>query len=493
MTECGTTTTFAARLRAGRDAQARLQWQEAAAHFDECLSIAARDQPVPILEEFEIQLARGICLRNAADWRPAWRALRRAFDLAVEHDDATAMGRAALELMEMNAPLRRLAVMADKALGSMGSEEPELRARLLAARVAWDQDPSSGHLVAEALALAQSEDGGALAPDDVLALISATLKSRSLYRAGDVLTVGERGRRAHAALHEAGRVVTAARILLDVGSLEMWGGHIARGERTLLGGAEYAAAHGLHFYHPRLLARVGNAAFARADWGHLDEVISELGLGADTVHHPLAVMRAEVRGDFANAIADLPKPEAAGRVPGFLGYIRGIRARVFLAAGRPDDARREMAGWYQAFDAQLGMRRGGDVGPSTLAEIDTVLAELGDERSCRELYDELEARPWARFGGRGYDIIRGALAERLDLPGRAEIHYRTGTRWARREGLPIEEGRCLLALARLGRSTEPDRAAAMAERAERLFRRYGVKLYHPAAVSLKRALRSGVA
>ena len=117
-------------------------------------------------------------------------------------------------------------------------------------------------------------------------------------------------------------------------------------------------------------------------------------------------------------------------------------------AGRLDDARQELVEWYRAFDAQPGLRRGGDLGSSTLSEIDTALASRGTEVACRELHEELEARPWPRFGGRGWDVIRGALAERLGMPVEAERHYVAGRDWAAREGLPVEEGRCLLGLAR---------------------------------------------
>ena len=215
----------------------------------------------------------------------------------------------------------------------------------------------------------------------------------------------------------------------------MWGGHIVVGERA------------------------GNGVFARWDWEQLDARISELGSGPDVVSHPHEMALAELRGDLNRAVALLPDPETAGSIPGYLGYIHGVRTRVLHNAGRVTEARRELGEWYRAFDVQPGMRRGGYVGPSTLAEIDTALAALGDEAACRDLYAELEARPWARFGGRGYDVIRGSLAERLDMPGEAEGHYLAGRDWAARERLPVEEGRCVLGQSRLARAAGNLRSA----------------------------------
>ncbi len=112
-------------------------------------------------------------------------------------------------------------------------------------------------------------------------------------------------------------------------------------------------------------------------------------------------------------------------------------------------------------------------------------------RRAGELYEELEARPWARFGGRGYDVIRGALAERLGMPAEAERHYVTGRDWAGREGLPVEQGRCLLGLARLAHASGNGRAAkASARRAAVLFGEHQAELYGNEARSLERAVTS---
>lgn len=184
----------------------------------------------------------------------------------------------------------------------------------------------------------------------------------------------------------------------------------------------------------------------------------------------------------------MPDPESAGNIPAYLGYIHGARARILRNAGRVAEARQEINEWYRAFDAQPGIRRGGDLGSSTLSEIDTALAALGDEVACRELYEEFKARPWARFGGRGYDVIRGALAERLGMPVEAERHYATVRDWASREGLPVEEGRCLLGLARLEHAGGKVRAArAGARRAALLFGEHGAELYAEEARGLERA------
>ncbi len=477
---------FERALMLARRAEARSLWEEAAEHYGECL-LASEAEPRPaILDEFGLRLARGVCLRNAAQWRPAWRELCRAFDLGTAQGDGIDTARAALELTEMNAPHQRRNAMAEQALGALGDRDPVLRARLLAWLAEWDQGERGRERAGEAVRLAEANG-----LDDVTTLVAATHTDRSLYRKGDVILFGESGRRAHSALAAAGRIVTASRLLLEAASAEMWGGHLAVGERTLLAGYEFARNHRLAFYAPRLLSRVGNIAFARCDWDRLDAIIAELGAGPDVVIHPHAMALAELRGEFDETVALMPDPEAAGNIPAYLGYIHGARARVLTNAGRLDEARQELIEWYRAFDAQPGMRRDGDLGSSTLSEVDTAVAALGDETSCRELYEEFEARPWARFGGRGYDVIRGALAERLGMPAEAERHYVTGRDWAARERLPVEEARCLLGLARLARASGDGRAAvASARRAAALLGTHGAELCLAEARGLARAAAS---
>ncbi len=474
---------FEQELAAARRAEARSLWQEGAAHYAECLLIAEAAPEAATVDAFELRLARGMCLRNAADWRPAWRELRVAFNLGRMRASGVEVARAALEIMEMNAPDQRKSAMGEQALAVLGDGDPLLRARLLAALAEWDRSERGEARAEEAVRLAEEHD-----LDDVRTFVLATHQSWALHDAGEVLEIGERGRRAHEALAAAGRIVSASRLMLEVGSLEMWGGHVARGERTLIAGYEFARAHRLGFYAPRLLSRAGNGVFARCDWERLDAIVTELGDGPDVTSHPHEMAWAELRGELELAVELMPDPETAGNISGYLGYIHGVRTRVLLNARRVTEARAELIEWYRAFDAQPGIRRGGGVGPSTLAEIDTALAELGDEAACRELYEELEARPWARFGGRGYDVIRGALAERLAMPAEAERHYVTGRDWAGRERLPIEEGRCLLGLARLARAAGDSRAAgANAERAAVLFREHHAALYRREADRLLRA------
>ena len=70
----------------------------------------------------------------------------------------------------------------------------------------------------------------------------------------------------------------------------------------------------------------------------------------------------------------------------------------------------------------------------------------------------------------------------------AERHFVTGRDWARREGLPVEEGRCLLGLAQLagavGNGATPKSSAG---RAEALFSAHGAELYVGRARDLRAA------
>ena len=98
-------------------------------------------------------------------------------------------------------------------------------------------------------------------------------------------------------------------------------GHIAVGERTPLAGYEFARAHRLAFYTPRLLSRAGNGVFARCDWERLDTIVAELRSGPDVVSHP-----------HENVV---PRPPPS-RQRAVMGYARLAKPDTGTASARND-------------------------------------------------------------------------------------------------------------------------------------------------------------
>ncbi|MDA1010445.1 MAG: hypothetical protein O2888_03105, partial [Chloroflexi bacterium] len=444
-------TSFSGRLRAARSFEASEHWQKAAACYGECLSLIEQgDSSQPGAPE--LHLAQGRCLRNVGEWRLAWLALTHAFDGAREDRSAGAMAQVALEISEMSISVQRVLPRLDEALAALGDENPPLRARLIAARLMRADGADDARLAEEAARIAREHE----LEDVVLQLATSVRAAEQL--AGDAPEMARRRRSAALALAGTARLATAARLLLEGGTILLWEGRIADGERALSEALDFTRAHQLRFYEFRVLSNLASVAFARGDFTKLDSIINELHGQEGSVRE---AARWELSGDFDRALALLPKPDDAGHIAAFLMSIHGARARVLHSAGRLDEARREVAHWHRAFDAQGAMRRGGIGATNGLAEIDVAVAVLGDDAVCRELYAGLEERRAQRFGGRGLDLIRGALAERLDRSEEAAEHYETGAAWAHESDFPVDEARCLAALAdlwqRAGKEAEAER------------------------------------
>ena len=442
---------FTGRLRAARRFETSELWQQAAGSYGECLSLVEqRDSSQP--DALDLNLAQGCCLRNVGEWRPAWQALARAFDEARERRSGTAMARVALEISEMSVPMQRVLPLIDEALAAIGDEDPPLRARLIAARLSRDNGVDDARHADEAASIARE-----LELDDVELQLAASVREAEQL-VGDAPAIAHRRRAAAHALAGTGRLATAARLLLEAGAVLLWEGRITEGEQALGEALEFARSHHLRFYELRVLSNLASLAFARCDFQTLDSIIKELHGQEGSVRE---AARWELVGELDRALALLPTPDDAGHIAAFLMSIHGARARVLHSAGRLDEARREVAHWHRAFDAQGAMSRGAISATNGLAEIDVTVAALGDDAACREFYAELEARNAQRFGGRGLDLIRGSLAERFDRENEAAAHYQTGAAWAHESGFPVDEARCLAALARLwqriGKHAEAER------------------------------------
>jgi predicted ATPase len=91
---------------AAEQAEAQFGWDEAARHYEDCLTLSGAADEQQTDAEKDLLLALGICARNAGDYRKSWRSLMRAIDIARERSDAIGMANATLEAQQMVA--RRL-------------------------------------------------------------------------------------------------------------------------------------------------------------------------------------------------------------------------------------------------------------------------------------------------------------------------------------------------------------------------------------------------
>ena len=139
-------------------AEAQFAWDEAARHYENCLTLLSEDEDRLGQDEAALHEALGRCEISAAQIRPGWRNLMRAITLYRERDDAIGQARVVLELPSTEfVPSERIAGIADTALEMLGASERRLRAQLLATR-ALTQVAGAGEAAREAASLASTHD-----------------------------------------------------------------------------------------------------------------------------------------------------------------------------------------------------------------------------------------------------------------------------------------------------------------------------------------------
>ena len=118
---------------AAQQAEAQFAWDEAAKHYEDCLTLVSEAEDGLGEDEAALLTALGTCARNAGEYRASWRSLMRAITVNRERGEATGIARATLEALKIDAPPGRHAQLATDALEAIGDTEPYLEAQLLAA------------------------------------------------------------------------------------------------------------------------------------------------------------------------------------------------------------------------------------------------------------------------------------------------------------------------------------------------------------------------
>lgn len=420
-------------LDAGQAFEERFRWEDASSAYGAAI-VEWDEGGLPEDSVLARLLTRQGCAdRNLGRWRPAWRALNRAYTLSRQAGDAEAMAQIAVDATQANAPWARVAPLLEEALEALGDGSPSMRGTLLALLTQWEAASVPSDRYDEAASLAEEFD----------ILVVRAVQSVSRRALADIRddpsALSAVYRRAQMPMAAGGMLPAAAELGRVAATGLLWAGRMRECTSVFEEGLEFASRHRLAYYRNVILLHLGMVAVSRGDLPELGRIIDEMS-GSETVvfsYHPMA--RAELAGDLEAARQLMPDPATGGNVGTFMCGVHGARARVLYHAGDHDAARKELEAWANFFQPEM-------LGPSAYGEVDVALAALADDATVLRAYEAYAARESQRFGGRGLDLIRGSLAARLGRKGEAEQHFRAAIRWAADEALPFEGARARQAL-----------------------------------------------
>jgi len=470
---------------AAEQAEAATAWDEAARHYEGCLTLITDSQQALGEDEAALLVALGRCLRAEAQTRAAWRSLTRATTIYRERGDGAGMARAALEASAsaiLTGGTERFVTLIDEALTALGESDLRLRAHLLLARAGWEFDDASNAAAAEAARIANTSDDVAL---------RGGLANREAFGAAQEKRLDDTvalSRRAHALLDEGGERQKAADILCVAAVWILFAGKLDEGIAAVKDGLTYARKSHVRPAELSCLAWLQAAALIRCDFQQFDSILHEVA--GDHFWIPmLRAARAEMAGDTDAALKVMPTADAPVEAD-LRAHLLGSVARTSFNAGHEDQARMYLDEWSRELSRMsprlVAFR------PYAIAELDECLPALGDESLIQSVYEELAEWGILRYSpsdARGLDHMRGALALKLGRVDEAEAWYRTGLEWAERERCPVEAGRCLHGLADVAaRRRRKGEALRLLDEASVLFAAHGAKLYLDRAIAARDAL-----
>ena len=460
------------RLAAER-AAGQLAWDEAAHHYDRCLSVVSGADGHLDEDEAELLTALGRCWLLVGEVRSAWRSLLRAIEIFRARGDAVGLARATLELHSFAGTSEQIIQFTETALESLDDDQPYLRARLLAQRARPAGVVPSGDDAGERAAALAAE----LADEHEYADVHAELALRACVRAVEDARLEDAvslGRAAFTALEALGAVALAAESLLWVEVALSLSGDLTAA--AALRTERRAYARKTHSRTLELLFLRGEAGLAlvRCDFDRFESLVDQA-----PDDHQILLLRmsaAELVGDAETALALVPRINLRGLPSWELEQVHAALACVLFISGDELGAREQLALWEEIRGRPSSWRIS-----TPFAMLDECLPALGTDQQVRSALEFLNRHGEQRFtgpGAIGVDHVRGALALRLDLLEEAQQHYRTGLEWAERERCPIEAGRNHQGLAevaiRQGQTTE---ALHHLDAAIALFEPHGAKLY----------------
>jgi eukaryotic-like serine/threonine-protein kinase len=468
---------------AAEQAEAQSAWDEAARHYEHCLTLVG-EAAGPLKDtEPDLLIASGRSLRCALEPRAAWRNLMRAITLCKQRGDAVGVARATLEAARIPAPPGRTDALLREAVDLLGDADPYLEAHLILARARPFGDRLGEAEVRRIEEILQHHDF-----PDVAAALSC---ERGMVALGDMRfdDAWREYDRAYDGLLKHGRMNEAGYIIFVRGIMPLMLGDLVRGKQVAEDALRRTREIHAGFWEVNLLLRLAGLALARGQAQEFQELLEQIvpNYGRDL----LRVAQAELSGDLVRAQALLPAMEAAGGVPSWVAQVHAARARILLHLGDTEAATAELNAFKSALDGMPKSQASiGRLYPTL--EADEAIALLG-ALDAREFYEELVGCAplrWEPFVLSGADRIRGALAMRLGLIDEAEMHFQDGLDWSQHEGLSLEAGRCLLRLADIEEARGETRSAfERVDRAIGLFREFGTKLHFDLALAMKLRLQ----
>jgi len=468
---------------AAEQAEAQYGWDEAARHYEDCLTLAGAADESHSEQEARVLLKLGICARNAGDYRKSWRSLMRAMDLAREQEDATGMAKAALEAQLMLAPPGRQIALVEEALSALGDGDPYLEARLLARRLLPGAASEGEFNKARSRVMELVEEHGF---DDVQATV-ISMDGLRANSAGESERAADLFDQAFEIRSRLGLARDAANDLYLRATNVLISGRLDAAGEVAEKGFEYARRHHLRYQEENCAGLIGSIMFFRCEFEQFDAFVEERASDASFLPQMLSAARAEMAGDLDRAVALLPDPTSVGGAPGFQGIIHSTRARVFLNAGKTEEARFEMARALEVakVDPERRLVDGIAFNAGTPSLLDEALVELADDALLKAV-----AKGGYRVvaDGIGKSFVRalGGVSLFLGDLEDAEGRFSDALEWSERERCPIEAGRCHYGLAEVAEQRgQTSEALQHLDKAASLFQEHGAKLYLDRAIAKK--------
>jgi class 3 adenylate cyclase/tetratricopeptide (TPR) repeat protein len=497
---------------AAEQAEAQFAFDVAARHYGRCVELLQSSSQEDTAAEAALLQALGRALRNTGEYRQAWRTFWHAIQRFDAAGDRMGLARTALEALEIDVPPDRFVPLLERALEAVGDRDLHLRAQLL---TLWLTAPTVVSTVTAERVTAIRAQVEELAAghdfDDVKAQMVLMDARRAVFT-GEFDTAWELFERARRDFEQLGLVKDVSKVMYARSTAMEGSGDLAKAQEVAEANLDWVRRHHMRYEEVHIAACLASVLLLRCDFDGFDAHTRDRANDFTIVTPSLLATRAEMACDFDEAMSHLDVA-VAGRVPGYLAHMHGVRARVLLNAGRNAEARAEFAQLKMAIDGPGGPAARWEAFRWGLITLDEALASLADEEILAMAEDIAETRP--RFGGsRGGDVpistrrfTTGAAAVQAGFspPGGryvgrvhagvflargrvddAATHYGRAVEVCERAGAWIEAARCRVGLAEIA-AMRGDAAAArglMAEAAG-VFEKYGATLYLRNIASLR--------
>jgi hypothetical protein len=297
---------------AAQQAEAQFAWAEAGRHYESCLTLVSGSDGALTSDEAGLLTALGRCLRNAGDYRAAWRNLMQAVALHRERGDGLGLARAVLEANLINTAPARRRILLDEALAALGEADPYLEAQLLVASLGPDFSGGEYDTARAARAAELARRHGYADIEARLMQLRGTAAISDLrFEEGAALH-----QTAYDTLLRLGQAWAAAPSLTPLSILPFYAGDLDAAEANA--SRMLAQARRLHvqLVEQNILIRLTGLYLARAEFDRFEALAREFP-GDNFVIDLQRALRAEWAGDHEGALRLLPAPERAGGVPAF--------------------------------------------------------------------------------------------------------------------------------------------------------------------------------